>query len=211
METATHQTTSRAGGDYVDVGGVKTYYEVTGTGQPLILLHGGLCTAESWDAQAPVLAEHYRVYVPERYGHGRTRDIDGPITYENMAQHTIGFMEALGIDSAHLAGWSDGALVALLVALRRPKLARKLVLIDQYVTLNGAPAGYLPFISAMTVESVPPGFADAYGALSPDGSKHFPVVSTSCTRSGYRTRGSRWRTSLTSAHRHSSSPATTAA
>ena len=56
-----------------------------------------------------------------------------------MAQHTIGVVEALGIESAHLAGWSDGALVGLLVALRRPKLVRKLVLIDQFVTLAGAP------------------------------------------------------------------------
>ncbi|MCA1843800.1 MAG: alpha/beta hydrolase [Actinobacteria bacterium] len=117
-----------------------------------------------------------RRYVPERHGHGRTADVDGPITYESMAQHTIRLMEVLGIESAHLAGWSDGALVALLVALRRPKLVRKLVLIDQFITLEDAPPGYLPFISGMTAENVPPGFAELYGALSPDGPDHFAVV-----------------------------------
>src|SRR4051812_14959695 len=113
--TATTTDAPTRNGSYIDVDGVRTYYEVTGAGEPLILLHGGLCPAESWDAQTAVLAEQYRVYVPERFGHGRTPDVDGPITYENMARHTIAFLEALDIKSAHLAGWSDGALVGLLV------------------------------------------------------------------------------------------------
>jgi pimeloyl-ACP methyl ester carboxylesterase len=173
--TMTHAAPTR-NGNYVEVHGVRTYYEVTGTGEPLILLHGGMCPAETFDPQTAALAEAYRVYVPERYGHGRTPDIDGAITYESMAQHTIALMEALGIQSAHLAGWSDGALVGLLVALRRPRLVRKLVLIEQFVTLDGARPGYLPFMAGMTADSVPPFLLDMYGALSPDGSDHFPVV-----------------------------------
>ncbi len=173
--TTTHEAPTR-NGDYVDVDGVRTYYEVTGTGEPVILLHGGLCPAETWDAQTAALAEQYRVYVPERYGHGRTPDIDGPITYENMAQHTIAFMEALGIASAHVVGWSDGALVGLLVALRRPKLVRKLVFIDQFVTLDAAPDGYEAFMAAMAPDTVPPFLTEMYAALSPDGADHFPVV-----------------------------------
>ena len=165
-------------GDYVDVDGVATYYEVSGpvTGEPVLLLHGGLCTAETWDAQTPALAERYRVYVPERHAHGRTRDVEGPITYETMAAHTIGFMEALGIESAHLVGWSDGALVGLLVALRRPGLVRKLVLVDQFIALEDAPPSYLGFMTAMTPAALPPGFVDLYAAVSPDGGDHFPVV-----------------------------------
>lgn len=172
----TTQTTSTRNGDYVDVDGVRTYYESSGSGDPLVLLHGGLCTAETFDAQVPALAERYRVIVPERAGHGRTADIDGPITYENMAQHTIALMEALGIESAHLAGWSDGAIVALLVALRRPKLVGKLVLIDQFITLAGAADGYEAFMGAMTAGTVPPMFREIYETLSPDGGDHFPVV-----------------------------------
>jgi pimeloyl-ACP methyl ester carboxylesterase len=173
--TTTHEAPTRDG-NYADVDGVRTYYEVTGTGDPLILLHGGLCTAETWDAQTTALAERYRVYVPERYGHGRTPDIDGPITYENMAEHTIAFMEALGIESAHLAGWSDGALVGLLVALRRPKLVRKLVWIDQYVTLADAPPGLLPFLEGMSIDTAPTFVVELYRAFSPDGPDHFAVV-----------------------------------
>jgi pimeloyl-ACP methyl ester carboxylesterase len=169
-------TAAREHGAYIDIDGIPTYYEVRGNGDPVVLLHGGLATAETFDLQTNALAEHYRVYVPERFGHGRTRDIDGAITYENMAQHTIAFIERVGIASAHVAGWSDGALVALLVALRRPSIVRKLVLIDQYVSLDGAPPAYLPFISALTVETAPPELAALYGALSPDGPEHLAVV-----------------------------------
>lgn len=174
--TATDRRTARPAGASVEVDGVRTYYEVSGDGDPLVLLHGGMCTAETWDAQAPALAARYRVHVPERFGHGRTPDIDAPITYENMARHTIGFIEALGLQSAHLVGWSDGALVGLLVALRRPGLVRKLVLIDQFVTLDGAPPWYLPMINGMAADKIPPGLAETYAALSPDGGDHFPVV-----------------------------------
>jgi len=67
-------------GARVDAGGVPTYYEVRATGDPVVLLHGGMCTAETFDAQAGGLAERHRVYVPERRGHGRTPDVEGPIT-----------------------------------------------------------------------------------------------------------------------------------
>jgi pimeloyl-ACP methyl ester carboxylesterase len=163
-------------GDCVAVGGVRTYYEVTGAGPPLLLLHGGLCTAETLDPQVATLAENYRVLVPERYGHGRTADITGPITYENMAEHMIAFMEELGLESAHIVGWSDGALVGLLVALRRPRLVRKLVLIEQFVTLDTARPEYLPFMATLTADSAPPEFVEMYRAVSPDGPDHFPVV-----------------------------------
>ena len=81
METTTESTRIREGGRYVDVDGVRTYYEVHGSGDPIVLLHGGMCTAETWDAQTSALAGHYQVYVPERFGHGRTPDIEsGPPT-----------------------------------------------------------------------------------------------------------------------------------
>jgi pimeloyl-ACP methyl ester carboxylesterase len=176
MATTTTEPATARNGNYVDVEGVPTYYEVTGIGEPVILLHGGLCTAETFDAQTAALAGQYRVYVPERFGHGRTPDIDGPITYENMAQHTIAFIDALGITSAHLVGWSDGALVGLLVAMRRPKLVRKLVFVDQYVTLDGAPAAYAPFMAAMAPETAPPFLVELYAAVSPDGPAHFGTV-----------------------------------
>jgi pimeloyl-ACP methyl ester carboxylesterase len=57
--------------EYVNAGGARTYYEVYGEGEPLVLLHGGLATAETWSVQVPTLAERYHLYVPKRRGHGR--------------------------------------------------------------------------------------------------------------------------------------------
>jgi pimeloyl-ACP methyl ester carboxylesterase len=173
---ATSEQARARGGKYVDAGGVRTYYEVAGAGEPLVLLHGGFCTVETFGAQTPALAEQYQVYVPERRGHGRTPDVEGPITYENMAQDTIAFMEALGTSSAHLVGWSDGAIVGLLVALRRPDLVRKLVLIGQAINH----AGYTPEgerqLENLTRQDIPPMLGELYASVSPDGPDHFGVV-----------------------------------
>jgi pimeloyl-ACP methyl ester carboxylesterase len=163
-------------GAYVDAGGVHTYYEVVGDGDPLVLLHGGFATIETWGAQAPALAERYRVYLPERRGHGRTADVPGPTGYDVMAQDTIAFMEALGISSAHLVGWSDGGNVGLEVALARPDLVRKLVLIGAAANFVGYTSALQAMTSKLTPEFLPSSMRQAYEALSPDGPEHFAVV-----------------------------------
>lgn len=71
------------------------------------------------------LAERYSVYLPQRQGQGRTPDREGPISHEIMARDTIAFFDAVGISSAHLAGFSDGGAVAMYVALERPDLVGK--------------------------------------------------------------------------------------
>lgn len=163
--------------DTVDANGLLTYYEAIGAGEPLVLLHGGFCTVETFAGLAPLLAEGYRVIMPERRGHGRTPDVDGPITYELMAQDTITFLDALGISAAHLAGWSDGAMVALLVAMRRPDLARTLVMIGQYVHLNGIQPEMAGMLELETMpDMLPPMLKESYAAVSPDGADHWEVI-----------------------------------
>lgn len=163
-------------GMYVDAGGVHTYYEVQGQGDPLILLHGGFATIETWGAQTPALAERYRVYLPERRGHGRTPDVAGPTGYEIMARDTIAFMDALNISSAHLVGWSDGASVGLEVALLRPDLVRKLVFMSAPADFSGLRSSVQAMSANLTPDFLPPMLREAYEALSPDGPEHFPVV-----------------------------------
>jgi pimeloyl-ACP methyl ester carboxylesterase len=173
---ATSEAHATRNGDFIDTGRVRTYYEVNGSGDPLILLHGGMCTAETFDRQTPALAEHYRVYLPERRAHGRTADVSGPITYEIMAQDTIAFIEAVGIGRAHLVGWSDGACVGLLVALWRPELVGKLVLMAQSVNWEGVRPELAPVVGRMTKEMVPSQLKQAFEALSPDGPDHLDAV-----------------------------------
>ncbi|GIH05221.1 oxidoreductase [Rhizocola hellebori] len=161
---------------YADTAGLPTYYEAQGRGDSLVMLHGGFCSVNTFAAFTPQFTERYRVFSPERRGHGRMPDPEGPITYEIMADDTIAFLEALGIGPAHLVGWSDGANVAMITAMRRPDLVRKLVLIGTAVNISGAKPWAKAMTENMTVQHVPPFLTDEYARLSPDGRDHFQVV-----------------------------------
>lgn len=161
---------------YVDVAGWPTWHEVRGDGPAAVLLHGGFSGAAAWSAQAPALAEAgFRVCVPERRGHAHTPDRDGPLSYGVMAEDTIGYLDLVAGGPAHLVGWSDGAVVALLVAQRRPDLVSRLVLIGQYFNSSGrlpdpALENWLRTAEAMDL------LRQGYDPVSPDGPGHFPVV-----------------------------------
>ncbi len=169
-------------GGYVDAAGLRTYYERHGSGEPLLLLHGGMCTIETFDGLAKALSRDFQVSLPERRGHGRTPDQPGPITYDLMATDTVAFLDAIGIGSTHVVGWSDGAVVGLLVARLRPDLVRSLVLIGQGVNHDGDPPEMREMLGALApdgplpIEILPPTFQQLYAAVSPDGPDHFPVV-----------------------------------
>lgn len=161
---------------YVDVAGLRTWHEVAGEGPAVVLLHGGFAGAASWSAQAPALAAAgFRVHVPERRGHAHTPDVDGPLTYAAMADDTAAYLDAVVAGRAHLVGWSDGAVVALLVALRRPELVERMVLIGQYYNS----AGRLPdsdFDRLLRSEQAIGFLRQGYDPVSPDGPEHFRVV-----------------------------------
>lgn len=170
--------TGRSRGAYVDANGVRTYYEVEGDGEPLVLLHGGLCAIETFDGLRRALVDRYQVYLPERRGHGRTPDVDGPYSYGLFAEDTIAWMEAIGLPRAHLLGFSDGATVALLTALRRPDLAATLVHIGQPVNLDGIQPELRSVLAmdAMPQGMLPPVLRELYEAVTPDGGDHWDIV-----------------------------------
>jgi pimeloyl-ACP methyl ester carboxylesterase len=162
---------------YQELEGVRTWYDEQGEGEPIILLHPGGADARAWAPNLDALAARFHVFTPERRGHGRTPDVDGPITYELMAQDTIAFLERVVGEPAHLVGCSAGAGVALLAALRRPDLARRVVLISGVFHRDG----WLP--DAIDPDASPPSvLAQGYAELSPDGPDHFPVVSAKLVR-----------------------------
>jgi pimeloyl-ACP methyl ester carboxylesterase len=161
---------------YIEVAGQRVWHEVSGEGDPLVLLHGGFVGAASFFAQTSALAEGgYRVHVPERRGHAHTPDVEGPLSYSVMADDMIAYLAQEVGAPAHLVGWSDGAVVALLVAQRRPDLVARMVLIGQYYNSAGRVSGgelveYLDSPDAITF------LRRGYDPISPDGPDHFPVV-----------------------------------
>ena len=96
-----------------------TWYDEHGAGDPLVLLHPGGADSRAWEANLPPLAERFRVFTPDRRGHGRTPDA-GELTFDAMARDTIAFIEAVAGGPVELAGCSDGASVGLLVAPPAP-------------------------------------------------------------------------------------------
>ena len=162
---------------YVDVNGLATWHEVRGEGEPIVLLHGAFAGASSWVAQAPALARAgYRVHVPERRGHAHTPDVEGPLSYGVMADDTVAYLDAVVGGPARLVGWSDGAVVALLVAQRRPDLVDRLVLIGQHYNSSGKVSGGLTEQLAAGGDQVMGFLRGEYDRVSPDGPEHFPVV-----------------------------------
>ena len=163
-------------GEYADIGQVHTWYETHGRGQPLVLLHGDLATNDAWAGEVGALAEHFRVIAPERRGHGHTPDVEGPVTYQVMADDTIGFIDKVISEPVHLIGWSGGGVVALLIARARPQLVRKLVLISACADTDGYVPGFMEFTRLPADSEVYQPFRTAYEADSPDGPGHWPVV-----------------------------------
>ncbi|WP_367137168.1 alpha/beta fold hydrolase [Saccharothrix sp. HUAS TT1] len=155
---------------YETVDGVRTWYEVRGEGEPLVLLHGGFSDSRDFEANLARLADRFRVFLVDRRGHGRTPDVPGPVPLDVLAGDVIAFLERVVGGPAHLAGYSAGGVVALGVAQRRPDLVRGLVVLNSGYSKDGwlflpEPGGELPGE-----------VADRYAEVSPDGREHLPVV-----------------------------------
>lgn len=154
---------------YASVNGLEMYYEVHGTGRPLVLLHGALMTIEGFGKLLPSLAQTRQVVAIEQQAHGRTADIDRPFRYEQMADDTAALLREIGIEGADFFGYSMGGAIALQTAIRHPELVRRLVL--------AAPAyrkdGFYPEVLENIRNLKPEDFAgspwlEAYTAVAPD-------------------------------------------
>jgi pimeloyl-ACP methyl ester carboxylesterase len=164
-------------GERVQVNGMEMYYEVSGAGEPLIVLHGAYMTIPSMGPIIPKLAETHKVYAVELQGHGRTNDIDRPITYQNLADDVAAFMEAVGLEQADVFGYSMGAATGLQLAIRHPERVRKLVAASVAYDAEGWQPEFRAFIPQMNVEmfNEMPALVEEYKkyAVDPEG---FPAL-----------------------------------
>jgi pimeloyl-ACP methyl ester carboxylesterase len=159
---------------------VNTWYAEHGAGDTLVLLHPGGADARAWAPNLDALAARFRVLTPERRGHGRTADVEGPMTYDLMTRDTIEFVEAVAGGPVHLVGCSAGAVVALSVAIARPELVRRLALVSGVHHRDG----WYP--EAIDPDADPhPVLREGYEQLTPDGAEHYPVVHRKLARMNY--------------------------
>jgi pimeloyl-ACP methyl ester carboxylesterase len=127
---------------YAAVNGLEMYYEIHGTGEPLVVLHGGLATIDLMrGALLDGLAAGRQVIAVEFQAHGHTADIDRPLTYDGLADDVAALVASLGLGQVDVLGYSMGGTVALDVAIRHPEIVDRLVLISSPYALDGmAPA-----------------------------------------------------------------------
>jgi len=174
--TSIPEIPNRPQGERFAVNGIKLYYEIFGKGEPLLLLHGGAATIESWYAQIPEFAKKYQVIVPDCRGHGRTNDAEGPINFTLMASDLAGLLDHLGLKGVMIVGWSDGGVTAFELAIRHPELVKKIVTFGAHSRPQGMTAEFKGEVEAFNPDNFPPILVNGYKALSPDGPEHWPVV-----------------------------------
>jgi pimeloyl-ACP methyl ester carboxylesterase len=137
-----HSQNMHANGAYASINGLELYFETHGTGDPLILLHGGLGSTGMLADQLPQLAAHRQVIAVDLQAHGRTADIDRPLSLEAMGDDIGALIEYLNLPRADVMGYSMGGMVALQMvalqtAIRHPGLVRKLVVVSIPFKRNG--------------------------------------------------------------------------
>jgi pimeloyl-ACP methyl ester carboxylesterase len=150
--TATTAADAQATGRRVDVNGMRMYYEVSGSGEPLVVLHGAYISIPSLGAIIPMLARTHRVYAVELQGHGRTTDIDRPITYPNLADDVAAFMDAVGLRKADVFGYSMGAAAGLQLAIRHPAKVGRLVAASVAYDATGWQPAFTAMLPQMTAD-----------------------------------------------------------
>src|SRR4029453_5225936 len=125
--TSDGTTTAHGNGRYAEVNGINLYFETHGAGRPMILLHGGLASGETFGPTLPALAERHPVLVTHPQGHGRTADIDRPLDVRLMADDIAALIDHLGLEKPDLVGYSFGGWVALHTAAKHPAKVGRLV------------------------------------------------------------------------------------
>lgn len=163
-------------GSYAPVGDLSMYFEIHGQGRPTVLLHGAYMTIGMFGPLLTGLAGTRQVIAPELQGHGRTADVNRPITYEQMADDTAGLIRHLELEAADVVGYSMGGGVALQLAIRHPSLVRRLVVASAGYRYDAMPPEAIEMFPSITPEMFAGSpFEQAYLELAPEPSD-FPKL-----------------------------------
>ncbi|MFS8082863.1 MAG: alpha/beta fold hydrolase, partial [Ginsengibacter sp.] len=116
-----------AAGKYINVNGIKLYYEIYGMGEPLLLLHGNRSPIVTFSNQIPEFAKHFKVIAVDTRGQGKSTEDGKKYTYDLFAEDMNAFLDSLKLDSVNILGWSDGGNTGLIMAMRYPNKVKRLV------------------------------------------------------------------------------------
>lgn len=153
--------------DYAPVNDLHMYYEIHGSGQPLLLLHGGMTTIEDFGLMLATFAQTRQAVAFERQGHGHTADIERPFSLKQWADDTAALLQHLDIKQADIFGYSTGGSVALAFALRHPKMVRKLVLASAIYNRDGYYPGIMEGLLQSTADGMPDILREMYTRVAP--------------------------------------------
>ena len=153
---------------YAPVNGLNMYYEIRGSGAPLLLLHGGGSTIEtSFGNVLELLAKNRQVIAVEQQGHGHTADIDRPFSFEQSADDTFALLRYLKIERADFMGYSNGGTIALQIAIRHPEVVRKLVVMSGFFSCDGANPEFWEQFKDAKLETMPAELRETYLKTAP--------------------------------------------
>jgi pimeloyl-ACP methyl ester carboxylesterase len=158
---------SASAGNYAPVNGLELYYELHGTGEPLVLLHGGMTTIDDFALVLPIFTQSRQVIAYERQGHGHTADIDRAMTLDAMCDDLDELLKHLNIEQADIFGYSMGGSIALAFAQRYPKRVRKLVVASAIFNSNGYYPGIMEGLSHATADQMPSIMREMYEKVAP--------------------------------------------
>jgi pimeloyl-ACP methyl ester carboxylesterase len=162
-------TDSDARTGYTEIGDLRMYYEIHGTGAPLLLLHGAYMTVDMLRPLRDGLAAHRQVITPELQGHGRTNDVDRPMSYEQLADDCAALLEQLDVEEADVMGYSMGGATTLQLAIRHPARVRKIVVASAGFRSDGQPQEAIDMFPTITPDLFKGSpMEEAYLRLAPD-------------------------------------------
>ena len=175
---ANHPLCASGDGLWATVNNHRIYYEIHGAGRPLLLLHGGGNNiVDSWGKQLGDFSRSHTVIAIEQVGQGHSPDVPGPLTYAGMTEDTAALLMQLGVSPVDVVGWSDGGIEALMLAVRYPRLIRRVVATGANVDPSGLPEADRAAMRHPPPDALSPAAPGSYYALhSPDGADHAKVM-----------------------------------
>lgn len=165
----TDTTTQKISSGYAPVNGLKLYYEIHGTGMPLVLIHGGGSTIQTTFGRVlNDFAKAHKVIAVEMQAHGHTADIDRLLSFEQDADDIAALLNYLKIEKANIFGFSNGASTTLQFAIRYPEMTNKIIVASTFYKKAGAPDWFWDMMSKPTFEGMPQQYKEAFLSVNPD-------------------------------------------